>query len=51
MSEVDEPPEERLGLVGREPGNLEYQADIEANDAAALPALRVTIIGRERRGG
>ena len=48
MGEVDEPPEERLGLVGREPGNLENQADIEAHDAAALPVLGVTLLGRER---
>ena len=51
MSEVDESPEERLGLVGREPRNLEDQSDIEADHATALSVLSVTLLGRERRRG
>ncbi|MEJ7697668.1 MAG: hypothetical protein WKF78_13870 [Candidatus Limnocylindrales bacterium] len=47
VGEVDQTPQERLGLVGRKADHFEDETDVEANDAAALSHLGLARLRRE----
>ena len=44
MAEVDEAPEQRLGLLGRRTDDLEQHAGVEADHAAALARSRLSLL-------